>query len=120
MPGALHILPHLIIIVTIWSLNYYVIFIGEEIALRSFQQEFIATLLQSFHIFSQEWSAKLEVEISVLVEEVGDEIGEHNFNSLLNHTNKTKLAFCGNKKLLPKNVGPKEVFSGRSHVCAET
>lgn len=50
MPGALHILPHLIIIVTIWGLNY-VIFIGEEIALRLVQLEFIAGLLQPFCIF---------------------------------------------------------------------
>lgn len=109
MPGALHILPHLIIIVTIWGLNH-VYFIGEEIELRSVQREFIATLLQSFCIFGQECNAKLGTDFSVLVVEVGNRIGEQNFNLMLNHTNRTKLTFCGNEKLLPKSVGPKKVF----------
>lgn len=114
MPGALHILPHLIIIVTIWGLNYYVTFIGEEIVLGSVQQEFIATLLQSFCIFSQKWNAKLGIEISILVEKVGNKIGEHNFNSLLNHTDKTKLTFCDNRNVGPKKVFLKEVISLRN------
>lgn len=109
MPGALHILPHLIIIVAIWGLNH-VYFIGEEIELRSVQQEFIATLLQSFCIFSQECNAKSGTDFSVLVEEVDNKIGEQNFNLVLNHTNRTKLTFCRNEKLLPKNVGPNKVF----------
>lgn len=109
VPGALHILPHLIIIVTIWGLNH-VYFIGEEIELRSVPQEFIATLLQSFCIFSPECNAKLGTDFSVLVEEVGIRIGEQNFSLVLNHTNRTKLTFRGNEKLLPKNVAPNKVF----------
>lgn len=122
MPGALHILLHLINMVTIWGLNYYVSFIGEEIEVKSVQEEFIATLLQSFFIFSQEHNAKLGrrckttallstlYETSILVKEVGHKIGECNFSLMLNHTNRDELTFCENKKLLPKNMGPKEVF----------
>ena len=71
------------------GLNYYITFIGEEIALRLGQQEFIARLLQPFFIFSLALCSWLKIqndcfsalyETSVFAEGVGNKIGEHNFN----------------------------------------
>lgn len=104
------------------GLNYYITFIGEEIALRLVQQEFIARLLQPFFIFSLALCSWLKTqndcfsalyETSIFAEGVGNKIGEHNFNWMLNHTNRTKLTFCGNRKLLLKNAGCQGSFSGR-------
>lgn len=63
--------------------------------------------------------AKLGVEISLLVEGVGNKKGEQNFNLRLNHTNKTKAYILWEQDASTQKCGPQGSFSGRSNVCAE-